>query len=207
MQPPDSPPPTAGETNPGRPKGSLRTFLAAWADDPRRVGAIAPSSPKLAAAMASFVENSNRLVVELGAGTGPVTRALLEQGIDPERLVAVEHSGRLAKRLQEQFPKVKIVQGDAGEMRNFLGDHVGKVGAVVSSLPLRSLPAQTVTKIVREIEHVLAPDGLVIQFTYDPRVGRRFDEAFERIEQRWVWNNLPPARVDVFRRRITSNRP
>ena len=201
MQPTKASQPDPKKTSKRRPKGSFRAFLAAWADDPRRVGAIAPSSPRLAAAMASFVESSNQVVVELGAGTGPVTRALLDEGVDPERLIAIEHSPRLAQKLHEQFPNVKVIQGDAGEMRRYLGDHVGRVGAVVSSLPLRSLPAQTVAKIVAEIEHVLAPEGVVIQFTYDPRVGRRFDEAFERIGQRWVWNNLPPARVDVFRRR------
>lgn len=180
--------------------GSLRSFLAAWADDPRQVGAIAPSSPRLAEAMASFVDDRDRLVVELGAGTGPVTEALLARGIEPHRLVAVEQSERLAAKLKARFPQLSIIQGDAGNMRHYLGDHVGRVGAVVSSLPLRSLPSAVVAQIVQEIDHVLAPDGVVIQFTYDPRAGRRFDHAFERYDRRWVWNNIPPARVDVFRR-------
>lgn len=182
--------------------GGLRSFLAAWADDPRQVGAIAPSSPRLAEAMASFVErDDSRLVVELGAGTGPVTEALLARGIDSDRLVAIEQSTRLVQRLHGRFPRLRIVQGDAGEMSRYLGDHVGRVGHVVSSLPLRSLPVPVVQGIVGEIDRVLAPDGVVVQFTYDPRTGRRFDEILERFDRRWVWNNLPPARVEAFRRR------
>ena len=203
MQSPKLPPDSADRPIKQDPRrsGSLKSFFTAWADDPRQVGAIAPSSSKLATAMASFVEDSDRMVVELGAGTGPVTEALLGRGVTPNRLVAIEQSPVLAKALKSRFPHVRVVEGDAGEMSRYLGDHVGKVGAVVSSLPLRSLPSQVVKNVVREMNQVLAPDGLVIQFTYDPRSGRRFDEFFERFERRWVWGNLPPARVDVFRRR------
>ena len=181
-----------------RSSGSLRKFLSAWLDDPRGIGAVAPSSRKLGRTMASFVDR-DRLVVEVGAGTGPVTEALLESGVPAERLVAVEQSGRLAEHLTRRFPAICVVEGDAAEIGKYIGDEqVGKVGAVVSSLPLRSLPKGVCTAIVAEMHRILAPDGLVIQFTYDPRQGDFYRDGFERVDHRWVLGNLPPARVDVF---------
>ena len=184
------------------PGGALRQFLTAWAGDPRGIGAIAPSSRRLGRTMASFVADPRRLVVEVGAGTGPVTEALLEHGVPASSLVAIERSERLADHLQGRFPGVRVIEGDAAQIGTYIGaDAVGEVGAVVSSLPLRSLPREICRSIVGEIERVLAPDGVVIQFTYDPRQGDFYRESFVRVRRRWVWTNLPPARVDVFHKK------
>lgn len=179
----------------------MPSFLSAWAHNPRTVGAIAPSSKKLSETIASFVERSDRWVVELGAGTGPVTSALLRHGVEPSRLLVVERSPRLADILKKRFPNAQVVEGDAADLGGLLGERdIGRVGTVVSSLPLRSLPKTVGRRIVKEIDRVLADDGKVIQFTYDPRRGDFYSEHFQRTDHRWVLSNLPPARVDVFQR-------
>ena len=65
-------------------------FLREWLAHPQRTGAVAPSSPKLAAAMARWLpDDPESFVLELGPGTGAVTQALLNRGLREEKLIAV----------------------------------------------------------------------------------------------------------------------
>ncbi|CAF0704502.1 class I SAM-dependent methyltransferase [Candidatus Methylacidithermus pantelleriae] len=173
---------------------------------PRSVGALVPSSLYLAEAMARCVKRpSGSWVLELGAGTGSVTRALLRQGIPPQRLIVVEQSLRLVHLLTEQFPRLLIIHGDAQELRGILRATFGQVcpliSHVVSSLPFRSLSPLTRSRLEREIELVLPPGGKVIQFTYDLRPWARGPfEAFHKGKGATVWRNLPPARIDWYQK-------
>lgn len=81
-------------------------FLRSWLDNPANAGAIAPSSPALARAMAGAVDpHRPGPVVELGPGTGPVTEALIERGIDEARLVLIEFDPDFVSLLRERFPR------------------------------------------------------------------------------------------------------
>ena len=63
-------------------------FIRSWIERPLSTGAVTPSGKILARTMARYVDpNSIGPVVELGPGTGPVTEALVEDGVDPSRLV------------------------------------------------------------------------------------------------------------------------
>lgn len=169
---------------------------------PRNVGALLPSSRALARRMARLSRlEGDGPVIELGAGTGVVTAALLDRGIAPSRLVAVERSPALAEVLRTRFPGIRVVCGDAAELRRLLRRHARDAGTgptqIVSSLPLRSLPETTVRAIVREIAALVRPDGAWIQYTY-ALAQRRVPPGFQRRESALVWKNVPPARVDVF---------
>ncbi|WP_420537605.1 class I SAM-dependent methyltransferase [Ferrovum myxofaciens] len=167
--------------------------------NPSAMGAICSSSRRLARNMAAFVPlHEQGLVVELGGGTGTVTAALLERGVDCRRLVTVERSSQLAGHLRRRFPQIRVFHSDAAHLKDQIGGT--PVSAVVSSLPLRSLPAVTVQAIVRQLNHVLPPGGTYIQFTYDLRSSPvRMPHRFKRVCSRVTWGNLPPARIDVFR--------
>ncbi len=117
-------------------------FFRLWLKDPFKIGAIAPSSPELARAMANQVPNTTHYpIVELGGGTGAITSALLERGVAPEKLIVVERDPTLHDLLQKRFPKVNVVQGDAAHLGALLHPHgISKVSAVVSGLPLLGLP-------------------------------------------------------------------
>lgn len=169
---------------------------------PSSVGAIWPSSPRLAQCMAAHVSpNGNRPVVELGAGTGAVTRALLDQGIAPERLIAVECSPSFVRHLRARFPGLAVIHGSAAALADLLTS-IGPVDAIVSSLPLRSMPNADVTTIVGQWRHLLAADGVAIQYTYDlSDFGRLAAHGFAVRANEIVWANLPPARVLAFGRR------
>lgn len=172
----------------------LREFLA----NPRDVGSIWPSSRRLAWRMARAVplEPGHR-VVELGAGTGAVTEALLQRGLPPARLVVVERSAELVAHLRRRFPGVRVIHGDAADLVELLGGP-DSVDSVVSSLPLRSLPPRQVAAIVRAASAVLAPGGRLIQFSYRLARPGSLSRRFLAVASGLVWSNLPPARVAVF---------
>lgn len=178
---------------------SLALFMREILIDPRSMGAAFPSSRKLAYNMARQVPlNDDGVIVELGAGTGVITKALLERGIAPERLIVVERAAALANYLRRRFPHITVVQGDAGQLSRLLRPYGCDVTAVVSSLPLRSLPDGVVCTVMTELNTVLKSGGRFIQFTYDLRPMRGMFYRFEKIVSQIVWSNMPPARVDVF---------
>ncbi|MDL2264164.1 methyltransferase domain-containing protein [Synergistaceae bacterium OttesenSCG-928-I11] len=171
--------------------------------DPRDIGSVCPSSHFLADTMASAISptliRSGRFV-ELGAGTGPVTEALLKHGVQPERLYVVEKSEALAKCLSERFPRVNVLCCGADDIAGRIGDGP-PVKAVVSSLPFRSLPENISRLIMSELERVLAPGGLYIQFTYALIGEMPFVPAhFRKLRSKIVLRNVPPAKVEVFRK-------
>jgi phospholipid N-methyltransferase len=133
--------------------------------------------------------------VELGGGTGAVTRALLQQGIAPGRLTVVERSSAFVRHLRARFPGVTILQGDAAKLGELLPRDC-RIDAIVSSLPLRSLPAGEALAIVAQWGALVGEGGIVIQFTYALRdTGYLSLPGFLRRANDIVWANCPPARV------------
>jgi phosphatidylethanolamine/phosphatidyl-N-methylethanolamine N-methyltransferase len=178
-------------------------FLQEWFANPQRTGAIAPSSPKLAAAMAQWLpEDPESYVLELGPGTGAVTQALLERGLREDRLVAIDNNPRMAMHLRERFSRAQIITGDAWEMDELLRDRpvpIPSVGAVISSLPLLNFPKHDADALTRKIRSVLAPGGHWVQYSYHIGKDRVPGAAdFQVLASNVIWLNLPPARVSVF---------
>lgn len=184
-------------------------FLKRWLRRPFATGAVVPSGRLLAAAMAratrAAIEGRPGHVVELGAGTGEVTKALLAAGIAPERLVLVERDHEFATFLRRHFPGPRIVEGDAARLPRLLGDHgLMPVAAVVSSLPLLSLPADVVNGIVTGVFETLPRGAALVQFTYGPKppVPRALRARLGLVGDhgKRIWRNVPPAVVWAFRR-------
>ena len=96
-------------------------FLRSWLEDPLRVGAVSPSGRALARMMARYVDpQAPGPVIELGPGTGSMTRALLERGVAPERLFLIEFDPNFCKLLKERFPGVNVIEGDAYAFRSLI---------------------------------------------------------------------------------------
>lgn len=182
----------AGTTSPG-------LFLREWLAQPGIVGAVWPSSHRLARTMAERIPvRGDGLVVELGAGTGVVTQALLEKGISPDRLRVVERSPSFVHHLRKRFPAVPVLQGDATVLGSLLPEGV-PVDAVVSSLPLRSLADADVTAILDQWCSLVRPGGVVVQFTYALHgQAPALADSFVPCGRQLVWGNLPPAKVMNF---------
>ncbi len=178
---------------------TLLLFIKAVLSNPRAIGAACPSSTDLADAMAAQVNKCSGVVVELGGGTGVITRALLRQGILPEQLIIVESEPTLARHLRRAFPNIRVIEGDASRLKQLLGSDIEKVQAVVSSLPMRSLPQPAVRAIMDQIRQLLHRGGTFVQFTYSLHthsIGR--ENLLAHRGSRIIWKNFPPARVDTF---------
>ncbi|WP_374370161.1 class I SAM-dependent methyltransferase [Dongia sp.] len=178
-----------------------RLLFKLWLKNPRSIGAVAVSSPELAAAMARQVPKKlDGYVVELGGGTGSVTRALLAAGVPADKLVVIERDPTLHRYLSDHFPGVHVLLGDAVHLPNLLRRHeIAPVAAIVSSLPLLSLKRSIQLRIGAQAFAVLEPGAPLIQFTYglfSPLPRERLGILGE-VEER-VLQNLPPASVWRF---------
>ena len=172
-------------------------FLRGLIADPKAVSAPAPSSPTLASVIASKVDPRRPgLVVELGAGTGAVTQALLDHGVPADRLLAVENSPYYADLLRKRFAGVEVAEGDALQFDRLLPSGM-PVAAVVSGIPLLHL-ASTQRRAFIERALALQPvGGLYVQLSYGwvPPVEPGRDMAMGRTV---VWRNFPPAHIWTF---------
>jgi phosphatidylethanolamine/phosphatidyl-N-methylethanolamine N-methyltransferase len=178
-------------------------FLRSWIEKPLHMGAVMPSSRLLARTMAQYVDTkSTGPVVELGPGTGAITNALIEHGVDQKRLVLVEYNPGFCALLRDRYPQAKVVQGDAYALRESLRKVLGApASAVVSGLPLVTKPMLTRLKLIREAFAALAPGAPFVQFTYSvvPPIPKSLPGVSTEASER-IWMNLPPARVWVYRK-------
>jgi phosphatidylethanolamine/phosphatidyl-N-methylethanolamine N-methyltransferase len=179
-------------------------FLRSWIEKPLHMGAVMPSGRVLARTMAQYVDiNSSGPVVELGPGTGAITSALIEHGVDQKRLVLVEYNPGFCALLRDRYPHAKVVQGDAYALRDSLWNVLSApASAVVSGLPLVTKPMLTRLKLIRDAFLALAPGAPFVQFTYSvaPPIPKSLPGVTTEASER-IWMNLPPARVWVYRKR------
>jgi len=179
----------------------LSLFLGQMLRRPQSVSALMPSSERLARAMAAEVPEGTGPVVELGPGTGKITRALLEAGIAPSDLHLLEINDDFVSFLRLRHPDVHLHHRGAQDM-----DRIGlsTARAVVSGLPLLSLPRDLQRAILEAAFRLLPPGAPLIQFTYGPSnpvpgpLMRDLGLVVER--GRRVWHNMPPAQIYRLRR-------
>jgi phospholipid N-methyltransferase len=187
---------------------SIRTFLRQWMRDPVRTASVTPSGRQLARLMVSQLPPECGRIVELGAGTGVFTRALLDSGIPASRLLVVEINPHLADFLRERFPGIAVACADARHLDALAEQHgllaVGKLDAVVSGLGMLSMSSDLRCEILRAAFAALGERGRFIQFTYGPfsPVKRHEREALGLRVRRagFAPRNLPPATVYVYDR-------
>ena len=185
---------------------SYALFGGAFISDLKTTGSLIPSSPYLGRRMAAGLpKDDDGLVIELGVGTGAITKSLLDSGIDHDRLVAVDCSEEMVKWTRKRFPDARVLLGDASKLRELLAGEADlrdrQVSHVVSSLPLKSLPKDLCRAIAQEVKDILPAHGHLVQFTYDLRhqADPHLADHFTLESSSVVWANFPPARVGVYR--------
>ncbi|GAO98084.1 ribosomal RNA small subunit methyltransferase A [Caedimonas varicaedens] len=171
-------------------------FLKRWLKHPLRLGAIAPSSPALTSLISRSISvKPENYIVELGAGTGTVTRRLLEYGIPSAQLYVVELDPELCAFLQKSLPNVHVIQGNATDLASLLPKEViGKVSSVVSGMPMSTMPLNVQRKIIDACLEVMMPDGEIVQYSYhvtSPIPALKLGLSKKRIGTAFL--NLPPA--------------
>ena len=178
-------------------------FIRSWLEKPLSTGAVMPSGKLLARTMARQVDTETAgPIIELGPGTGPVTEALVENGVDPARLVLVEFNPIFCRMLRSRYPTATVVQGDAYRLKHLLGSLLREPSAaVVSGLPLFTKPLRTRLRLLTDAFGLLLPGAPFIQFTYAvvSPIPKTLPGVHARATER-IWMNLPPAQVWVYRK-------
>lgn len=183
-------------------------FIGQWLKNPRQTAAVAPSSPELAAAMLGELPVNAHRVIELGGGTGAITRAIVDHGIAGDALLVLELNEELHAHLRQRFPDEVLVLGDAAELPRLASEagflDAGPVDAVISGLGLLAMDRELVARILRSAFACLRPDGRFVQFTYGP-VSPVPDAVLDALGLRmrrgdFVLRNVPPATVYVYER-------
>lgn len=183
-------------------------FFRQWLKNPLRMASVAPSGRQLAQLMLSALPRNARHVIELGAGTGVITEALIRHGIRPSRLLAVEMNATLHAMLHRRFPEVHLACADARHLAELVArcgwPDASRADAVLSSLGLLAMPVELQRDILVAAFDALQPEGVFVQYTYGlgsplaEEVREQLGLRCERIGL--AWRNLPPARVFVYSR-------
>ncbi len=179
-------------------------FLQAFLKNPLKVGSIAPSSPELAQKMIQGIRpNEENIVLELGVGTGAITKVLQEVIHDEKSYLGIELDKGLVKSLKKNFPKLKIIRGNACEVFSLhQKTQLGKVGYIISCLPFVSIPNDVGDTILAEIDKFMELGCVFRTFQYAH--GYYFPSAIKLREHmrdrygkaqksRLVMKNVPPA--------------
>ncbi|WP_322987883.1 phospholipid N-methyltransferase PmtA [Hoeflea sp.] len=180
-------------------------FFKVWMDGPRKIGAIMPTSSVAARSMASVVNPDSGLpVLELGPGTGVITRAILARGITPAQLVSVEFSQQFFTRLKLDFPEVQFILGNAFDLETTLGAlRAQRFDSVISGIPLLNFPVADRVALIEDLLDRLPCGRPVVQFSYGPTSPvPPHSGNFDVIRHDFVMRNVPPARLWLYRRKV-----
>ncbi len=172
--------------------------------NPRQVCSLFPSSPFVGRAMTEVLgDRIDSHVIELGAGTGAVTRQLIRNGVQADKLTLIEIDAQLGGHLRRQFPDVDVVIAPAQDLAKLWNErNGGSVGAIVSTLPMRLFSKRLIFLVMKNSLQVLEDGGMFVQFTYrqNSPVPARVAKALNMKAWRYtrVWLNLPPAAIWVY---------
>ena len=193
------------------PTGPRRSFLAAFLRRPATVGAIAPSSARLAHVLASIVPTTDEpVVVELGPGTGAVSAAIDARLPAAGRHLAVELDAGMVGYLRDTRPALDVVHADARDLGAVLAERgVDRVDAVVCGLPWALFDVDTQDAVLTEVGQAIGVTGAFTTFAYlhglvipaAQRFRRTLRSHFDEVlVTATVWRNVPPAFVYACRR-------
>lgn len=188
---------TASERENPRHLTNAALFFKRWLANPLQMGSVIPSSPTLCNRIASLVNRDrDEVVLELGAGTGVVSRALLAAGVPADRLVVVEIVPEMAGHLREALPGVNVICGDAFELARDLPERLHRrVGTAICGIPLVLLPLPQQQRFVDAVEAVAPGKGFLL-YTYcitSPLPYGKLGLSARR--EAWTPLNFPPASV------------
>ena len=185
-------------------------FLQAFFKNPLKVGAITPSSDDLARKMLDGIEpNEDSILLELGVGTGAITKHIQDCIADNKSYLGVELDKNLVKSLNRKFPELKIVRGNACSSYSLhKRTGLGNVRYIVSCLPFVSIPNDVGKRILCEIDKFMERGCMFRTFQYAH--GYYLPSAIklrEHMRKRYgvserstlVMKNVPPAYTLTWR--------
>ena len=181
-------------------------FFLRYVRNPAAIGAVCPSSRFLARKMVKPAAGAlppGGVVAELGSGTGAITRYIISGlNIDPNNLYCIEFDKTSFEVLRRKFPEVRAFNDSAENIEKILGGDLPRLCCVISCLPLLSMPRECVKNVLQNAERALPKGGIFVQFTYNlcSASAGKYLQNMEHVNTDFVMLNIPPARVDVFKK-------
>lgn len=186
-----------------------KIFFKQWIRSPAKLGTFAPVSTKLANLVVRNIDfTTNPLIVEIGAGTGRISRSLLNAGINPRNLFMVELDEQLVGFLKKSLVTVyqedidkHVIKGDASNIHSLLPNElIGKIDYVVSAIPLMYMDEESREEIITTSLNVLKPKtGFILHVSYSPISPVKFmsNDLIQNCLTS-LWNNIPPGFIWKF---------
>lgn len=188
-------------------KKENRLFLKQWIRNPAQIGTFAPITQKLADQATAYIDNKNARIIELGAGTGRLTRSILRTGIDPQKFAIVELDPKMCDFLNHSLSplekKPTVVCGDASKLECIVpSEFVDQTDLILSVLPLVYFPKAVRQQMIEAAFRVLKPGGRILHITYKPskKSPIHFMDHVQQKRVESLWWNLPPGFVWEFSR-------
>lgn len=177
-------------------------FFRGWMDKPRAVGSIVPTSNVTARKMTSVINPDSGLpVLELGPGTGVITRAILARGVKPQDLWSIEYSADFIEHLRSNMPGVNFIHGDAFDLDATLPEGGMVFDSIISGVPLLNFPVEQRVRYVEDLLERIPAGRPIVQLTYGPLSPvppRRGNYTVEHFD--FVVRNIPPTQLWIYRR-------
>lgn len=183
-------------------------FIKGMMAQPKTVGAIMPTSARMANKMASIIDTGSGLpVLELGPGTGVITKAILDKGVAPKDLVSIEYSTDFVQHLRGKYPGVNFINGDAFAIEETLKDYAGQqFDCVISGIPLLNFPMHARVSLVESLLKLIPVGRPIVQFSYgpvSPVIARPDSYKIEHFD--FIVRNIPPAQIWHYKKPLTDH--
>ena len=168
-------------------------FFKAALRNIRQTGSIVESSGYLSEKIIRTIDFKKELqIVELGAGTGNITKRLLQKMNHHSALTAFEINPCLFNKLQEKRDqRLKAINADVSFIDNYCTHQ--SADYIISGLPLANISAKKKRSILDACHHILKPGGSYIQFQYSYNDFKLLKQIFARADSCFTLRNLPPA--------------
>ena len=178
-------------------RAGVGLFLRRWLANPLQMGSVVPSSPALCRRVVQQVRRApGEWVVELGAGTGVVSRALLQGGVPRDRVMVVEIVPSMVRHLRHALPGVDVIEGDARTLPSLVPpERHGAIGTVICGIPLVLLPLAEQSRFIDAME-AIAPERGFLHYSYcvtSPLPAAK--HGLRAVREEWTPWNVPPASV------------
>jgi len=183
-------------------------FLKEGLSNFRTVGSICSTSRFVAKAIAPIIKSNDppKIIVELGVGTGNVTKEIVKRLRPIDYFFGVDSNRNLLEVCLNNIcsagnaGNINLEHGDAQNIPELLLKYgIKEVDEIVCTIPFRILPKEDVEEILRQVNNILKVGGCFkfIRYTFAPenKMIKKILSNFKVVGKETIVRNIPPAGV------------
>ncbi len=186
-----------------KPKGKYRhmgrfAFFIESLKNIKTVGTVTRSSRYLCQSVVQHaILKDARVVVELGAGDGVMTKHLLKAMPQDSVLISFEINSLFCEKIaQLNDPRLVIINDSAETLTQVLASRgLDSIDVVASALPFSVFPEELTMAIVSQCNNLLKTGGRFVQIHYSLRTREVYRKIFGNVDTGFEFRNIPPAYV------------